>query len=419
MKKKISYSSYLISLALFLVVIWGQTKDETLLTSVKNNAQLIPLTTLPKEQNAFFAMLGFNILDSTKFISEGYQSLAEATKKAQQKPLDFMQHFELPKTYDKDLLLYQLPCDINQTNQDCLNDVLAQKNIIQQYLKEQYKFIDNYLVLQKYTNFAHLFPRNVNASLPLLYTSNISQLLTAKAILDIEAGKIDQGMRFILADIQFYRNMLRSEQRSLEETNAFINALSQLYFVVDRLAHSGINLTPYQTELTPLLAPLSKEQRSLVWALENERDIQLITEIALGYQNFYTGANEIAGCQQNSCDFSRYFLRLIYKFNATLNAIYRDWQPMIDFAKQDTPLDENFLTQLKLLQQIELNHHSITTLRLFERYGFFLYKNFEGEKQKNNIYYAEGYTLWFIKVYVLNNTIQQLNIALQNSHWKN
>ena len=58
-------------------------------------------------------------------------------------------------------------------------------------------------------------------------------------------------------------------------------------------------------------------------------------------------------------------------------------------------------------------------LRLFERYGFFLYKNFEGEKQKNNIYYAEGYTLWFIKVYVLNNTIQQLNIALQNSHWKN
>lgn len=416
MKKKISYRSYLITLIIILLVIWGQTRDETLLTEVKNSAQLIPETTIPKEQNAFFAMLGFNILDPNKFVTAGYQALEEATKEVNKNPLEFMQRLELPKTHEKDLELYQLPCDTNQINKNCLTEISAQKGIIEQYLKEQQDYINNYLIIQQYTKFAHLFPRNVSASLPLLYTSDISQLLTAKAILDIKAGNIDKGMQFILADIKFYRHMLSNEQRNLEETNAFVSALLQHYFVIDRLVHAGVNLKPYLAELTPLLVPLSKQQRSLVWALENERNTNLIIQISLGYQNFYTGNNEIAGCQKDSCAFSRYFLRLIYKFNGTLNATYKDWQPSIDFAQQDYPLDDNYLTQLKSLQQIELNHHSMTTSRLYERYGIFLFKNYEGEKQKNIIYFADGYTLWFIKIYVLNNTIKQLNRVIQNSY---
>lgn len=416
MKKKISYRSYLITLVIILLVVWGQTRDENLLIEVKNSAQLIPETTIAKEQNAFFALLGFNILDSNKFVAAGYQALDEATQLAKNNPLEFMQRLELPKTHEKDLALYQLPCDTNQINKDCLTTISSQQTLIEQYLQEQQDYINNYLIIQKYTKFAHLFPRNVGASLPLLYTSDISQLLTAKAILDIKAGKIDQGMQFIIADIKFYRYMLSNEQRNLEETNAFVSALLQQYFVIDRLIHTGVNLKPYLAELLPLLSPLSKQQRSLVWALENERNTNLITQIALGYQNFYTGDNQIAGCQKDSCAFSRYFLRLIYKFNGTLNATYQDWQPTIDFAQQDYPLDNSYLTQLKSLQQIEINHHSMTTSRLYERYGAFLYKNYEGEKQKNSIYYGDGYTLWFIKLYVLNNTINQLNKAIQSSY---
>lgn len=416
MKKKIAFLPYFISFIVILIILGGQTRDEALSPQVKNSIQLIPKTSIPSNENAFFALLGFNVLDSHQFIQAGYQSLKEMNQIVQRQPLEFMIHIDLPKTTTKELTSYQLPCDVNQINQNCLAEVLMQKNMIQQLLKEQQKFIENYLILQKYTTFAHLFPRNIDSSLPLLYISEISQLLTAKAILAINAGKVDQGMKFILADVRFYRNMLASKQRSLEETNAFINALSQLYFVIDRLVHSGVNLSPYQAELTPLLMPLTKDQRSLTWALENERNTQLRTEIALGYQNFYTGNNEIAGCQFSSCAFSRYFSRLVYKFNATLNAIYNDWQPIIDFAKQDFPLDNDYLTKLKLLQQIEVNHHSLSLTRLYIRYGLFLYKNFEGERQKNNLYYNEGYTLWFVKLYLLNNTIKQLNEAIQKNN---
>lgn len=415
-KKKISFIiPYLIFLIIITLLIWGQTRDEKILPNVQEQfSYIIPKTNIPNEQNAFIAMAGFNVLNPKDMVTEGYDAIRKTVKQTEETPFEYNIKFNIVKSPKKDLThLYQLPCDSNFINNRCLDDISIQANLIKQLIQDQQSFITNYIVLQQFSEFARILPANVDSSLPYQYISNSSQLLTANAILDIKAGNIDKGMRFLINDIKFYRNMLSSKLRNLEDTTVFVNTLLQHYFVLDRLLHSGINLKPFLSELTPLLQPLSIQERSLVEALDNERNYHLVVQVSLGNFYFYTGHNNISGCYNNSCAFGRYPSRLIYKFNETLNATYLDWQPVIDFAKTDYPLDNNFLEKLKVLQEIEKKRHTNNIARLYERYGLFLFKNYAGEKQKNSIYYADGYTMNFTKIYLLNNVIEQLNITLQ------
>ncbi|UYZ85257.1 hypothetical protein MTZ49_06840 [Entomomonas sp. E2T0] len=413
MAKKISYASYIILFIIILFFMWGQTKDEEMLPVVKEQlSNIIPKTNIPNEQNAFVAMAGFNVLHSENMVTEGLKAIQKAIHTTEKTPFEYNMGFEATKAQEISTL-YQLPCDANFINTQCLNDITQQAPFIRQLMQEQKGFINNYLSLQKFSEFAHILPANLNSSVPYQYISSVSQLLTANAILEIKSGNIEEGVSFLINDIKFYRHMLNNKQRNIEDTVIFINMLNQHYFVLDRLVHSGVNLAPYLSDLTTLLTPLSSQERNLVWTLENERNYQLIVQTSLSHFYFYTGNSEISGCYNDSCSFSRYFSRLLYKFNGTLNAVYLDWQPAIDFAEADYPLDNNFLEKLQILQVTEKNHHTINTYRLYERYGFFFFKNHVGEKHKNTIYYEEGYTNIFIKMYILNNAINQLNTAIQ------
>lgn len=413
MKKKISYISYLLITTIILLTLWGQTRDTTLLPAIKEQlTHISPQTNIAPENNAFVAMAGFNVLHSEDMVTEGLNVIQKTIKTTEQTPFEYNIVFEAAKGQEISTL-YQLPCDSNFINTLCLKDITQQASLIRQLMQEQNGFINNYLALQKLSEFAHILPANINSSVPYQYITSVSQLLTANAILEINAGNIEKGISFLINDIKFYRHMLNSKQRNIEDTVIFTNTLNQHYFILDRLLHSGVNFAPYLSDLTTLLKPLSSQERSLVWTLENERNYQLIVQTALSHFYFYTGNSEISGCYNDSCSFSRYFSRLLYKFNGTLNAVYLDWQPTIDFARADYPLDNNFLEKLKALQDIEKNHHTISTYQLYERYGFFFLKNYVGERHKNTIYYEEGYTNIFIKIYILNNFINQLNTAIQ------
>lgn len=415
-KKKISFIPYFIFLIIILLLIWGQTRDTTLLPAVKEQlSYIIPKTNIPNEQNVFVAMAGFNVLNTENMIPEGFKAIQQTIKQTEQTPFEYNIRFTAAKSQEIDKP-YQLPCDINFVNSQCIDEIVLKSKLIKQLVKEQKSFIKNYLAIQKLSKFAHILPANINSGIPYQYISSVSQLLIANAVLEINAGNIEKGLSFLLNDIKFYRTMLSNKQRTLEDTTIFTNLLRQHYFVLDRLFHSGINLKPFLPELTPLLQPLSTQERSLAWALENERNYHLVVQVSLGHFYFYTGHNKISGCYNNSCAFDRYFSRLTYKFNGTLNATYLDWQPIINFAKVDYPLDNHFLEKLKSLQEIEENHHANNIARLYERYGFFLFKNYTGERQKNSIYYMNGYTMNFTRLYILNSVIEQLNITLQKAY---
>lgn len=412
-KKKISFKPYLIILVITIIIVWGQGRDEQLLPVVKEQlSYIIPKTNIPNEQNAFIAMAGFNMATSGDMLTEGFKAIQKTVEQTKKTPFEYNLKFEAAKG-NEITQLYQLPCDTNFANSGCIEEIINNANHIRQLMEQQTSFINNYLALQSFTEFANILPANIDSSVPYQYIVSISQLLTANAILEIKAGDIDQGMNFLLKDIKFYRNLLSSEKRSLEDTMIASNQLLQHYFVIDRLLHSGVDLKPYLAELNPLLQSLNEQERNLAPALERERDYHLVIQATLGHFYFYTGDSEIGGCYNNSCAVSRYFSRLLYKFNGTLNAVYLDWQPTIDFAKADYPLDDNFLQRLKTLQTIENNHHTFTVSRLYERYGLFFLKNYIGEKHKNTIYYANGYTSNFINIYVLNSAITQLNSTIQ------
>lgn len=412
MTKKKSYLPHIIILIIILLIIWQQTKDTSLLPEIPEQlSHTTPQTTILPEQNAFVAIAGFSVLNTNEMIEKGYQGITKTNQQNQKTPFEFIIPLDLPKEQAIEVT-YKLPCNLELNNFNCLDDIASQRALIQQQIQNSQQFIKNYLALQKYTKFAHILPPQTNTSVPYTYISSISHLLTAQAILDIKAGHIDKGMSFILADINFYRNLLDNQQRNLDDTVFAINNLSYHILIIDRLLHSGVDLKPYLPELKKLLKPLSDQERSLTGPLEYERNAQLINHVSLAHQYFYTGDNAINGCNNDSCAISRYFSRLLYKFNGTLNAIYLDWQPIINFAKQNYPFDDQYLTHLQSLQNIEKNRHSINNPRLYDRYGLFFLKNYAGEKQKNNLYYEEGYTNWFIKLYSLNNALIQLNQAL-------
>lgn len=414
MSKRTPLYVYVIIITIILLLIWGQTRDGKLLPKVQEQFTLIiPKTNIAPEHNAFIAMAGFNVDTPEQMFPDGFKAIEVFIKKTQETPYEYNMPFVLPGNNQLSAL-YKSPCDAQTNNINCLPEIKGQSSHIRQLLEEQQGYINNYLALQKYSQFAHILPYNINSSVPYQYINSISQLLTAQAILDIQNGQIDKGMRFLINDITFYRHMLASKQKTLEDNSIFITTLTNHYFVLDRLLHSGIQLKPYLAELEPLLAPLSKQERSLLIPLENERNYQMVVAAALAHVALYTGDTVLGGCYNNSCSFDRYFSRLFYKFNDTLNAIFIDWQPTISFAQKDEPLDEAYLERLKTLNTIEVTRHTISTYRLYERYGLFLFKNYAGEKQKNTLYFSQGYSMWFIKIYLLNNDINKLNASLQN-----
>lgn len=414
MSKRTPLYVYVIIITIILLLLWGQTRDGKLLPEVQEQFSLIiPKTNIAPERNAFISMAGFNVPPTDQMFAEGLKAIEKVIKKTQQTPYEYNMPFILPGN-NKITNLYKSPCEAQLNNVECLVEIKMQSAQIKQLLSEQQDYISNYLAIQKHSEFAHILPYNLSSSVPYQYISSVSQLLTAQAILDIQNGQIDKGMRFLINDITFYRHMLSSQQKTLEDTSIFAAALSNHYFVLDRLLHSGTSLKPYIMELEPLLAPLSKQERSLLTPLQNERNYQLIVAASLAHVALYTGDTALGGCYNNSCSFERYFTRLFYKFNDTLNAIFIDWQPTINFAKMDAPLDEAYLAQLKILNAIEVARHTMSTYRLYERYGLFLFKNYAGEKQKNTLYLSQGYSMWFIKMYSLNNDINKLKTSIYN-----
>lgn len=414
MSKRTPLYIYVIIVAIILLLLWGQTRDGKLLPAVEEQfTHLIPKTEIKPQENAFIAMAGFNVDNPELMFLEGLKAIEETIIKTKATPYEYNLRFQLPGN-NQITQLYQLPCDTQQNNLNCLTNIKSQSSQIKQLINEQQSFINNYLVLQQYSSFAHVLPSNINSSVPYQYISSISQLLIAQATLDIQNGQIDKGMSFLINDIKFYRHMLGSQQKSLEDTSSFTSALSHHYIILDRLLHSGVNLKSYLKELKPLLAPLSKQERSLVNPLKNERDYQMIVAASLAHVALYTGDTILGSCYNNSCAYDRYFSRLFYKFNDTLNAIYIDWQPTITFAQTDYPFDKNYLERLQILNKIEEIHHQISIYRLYERYGLFLFKNYSGERQKNTLFLSQGYSMWFIKLYSLDENIKKLSSGVNN-----
>lgn len=416
LKKRTPAYVYVIILIIIALLLYGQSRDGKLLPEVeKQFSHMLPSTSIAINENAFVAMAGFNSNTPEQMIPTGNKAIQQAITQIKNTPYEYNLTFTPPDEHTLSTI-YALPCNINLTNEDCLSKIKSQTQEINRLLKESTSFINNYLALQTYTQFANILPVSINGSVPYQYIRSISELLTAKAVLDINAGNIEQGMQFLLKDIAFYRLLLNSQERNLEDTVTFTNRLQQHYLIINNLLHAGIDLQPYLNELTPLLNPLSKTEKSLVYPLVNERNFQLFTMAALAHFYYYTGDTPLGGCYNNSCSSARYFSRLFYHFNDTLNAIYLDWQPTINFAKKDVPFNANYVESLKELQQVERNHHIMTTYRLYERYGLFLYRNNGGEKHKNSLYFKEGYTMYFVKIYVLDETILLLNKAIKQSY---
>lgn len=417
-KKKHPYLTIGITLIIIGIIMWQQTTDQELLPEVQQQlTEIAPTTDIPVEQNGFIAMTGLSTAQSTNMISEGYKSLTETNKKLQADPFSFLIPLNLPSDLKMEQE-YELPCNPNITDANCIKDIIAQRNTIEALIKHNQGLISNYLALQKFSKFAHIAPPQTNTTPPYIYVSQLSQLLTAQAIFDIKEGNIEQGMQFLLNDLRFYRNMLGSEKISLQESFLAINSLIRANMIINYLIDERIDLKPYLTELKPLLTPLSDQERNLTWTLNYEMLSHLVTISGLSREYFYTGDSPIGGCYKDSCSLSRIPSLLLYKFHGTLNTIYLDWQPMLNFAAKKPPLDDNFINQLKALKKIETAHHHTTASRLYERYGLFLLKNYTGEITKNKIYVGEGYTDVFIKLFVLNEvfkqTTQRLNTYADN-----
>jgi hypothetical protein len=319
MQKK-TVRTLLLFLALFLIALVVLTayalKDEPLNPMAEQALHYQP-SPVPPEKNAHVGIAGLEAPAGSDFIQVGEENIRRANQKTPQSDAKSSPEKNPTQKLEFSIARYTYPC-VTDITENCLEEIGADAQNIQKLLAENDELIKRYLHIQTMPMFSNGFTGEVLPSyVPVM---NLSRLLSAKAVLDIQNGRLEEGLDFIEKDMNFYRGILASKDIGLVDTMiaaAHIRQHANLLMLIGekRLSSSQMD------RVRALLAPLNAPRETFTNALWRER--VFVTQ-SLG-KTVNASSKQLAslltGKTQEATYFDQLKLMLFFKPNMSLNLL--------------------------------------------------------------------------------------------------
>ncbi|MDR3158484.1 MAG: hypothetical protein LBU11_05640 [Zoogloeaceae bacterium] len=300
-------------LALFLALVAYILKDEPLSPAAEKALHYQP-SPVPPERNAFVGIAGLEAPAGGDFISAGKENIRVNlvdTEGAAQKLI-------VPQYTDS--------C-AKEITENCLVEIRADAQNIQSLLAENSELILRYLRLQAMPEFSHSFAKTLRYGTMDFFPRygnllNLSRILSARAVLDIQNGRIEEGLGFIERDMNFYRGILASKDINLLDMMIAAATIRQHANLLMLLLQEG-RLSGQTDRVRALLRPLDAPRETFTNALWRERVymIQSFREMSANLKKL-TGTIDLdTGETQEGTYFDQLKFMLLFKPNMSLNLL--------------------------------------------------------------------------------------------------
>jgi hypothetical protein len=229
-----------------LIAYIRQDEPLTPLAAQALNYQLVPVST---EQNAFVGVAGFNAPAGSDFIRAGEEIIWQANSGQVAQPDAPRLAFSVKE--------YNYSCARDFT-ENCLNEIRADAGNIQKLLKDNQELVQRYLKIHEMPVFSNSLPFvSLEKELPVNYfdIGYVSKLLSARTILDIGNGDVDEGLSWIRRDMAFYRQIYAAKDANMLDKMIAIASIRRYAILLSLLIEED-GLSGQDEILRSLLVPL-------------------------------------------------------------------------------------------------------------------------------------------------------------------
>jgi hypothetical protein len=204
-----------LSLALFLAALTALVVflyDEPLLPMAEKALRYQP-PPVPPAENAFVSIAGLEASAERDFLQAGEENIRRANQNFQRFGLNVPEEERMrnPQGLAFSVDQYAHPC-AQEISENCLEEIRADAPNIQKLLEENDTLIARYRHIQTMPEFSNAITGSMEFSPPYRGIRNLSRLLSAGAVLDIQNGNVQEGLAFIEKDLKFYRGILASRE---------------------------------------------------------------------------------------------------------------------------------------------------------------------------------------------------------------
>jgi hypothetical protein len=301
-------------LALFfiaLVVLTAYILKDDPLNPMAQKALHYQPSPVPPEKNAFVGLAGLDAPAGSDFIRAGEENIrANLDTEGTAQKLEF----NVPR--------YTYSCE-QEITKNCLEEIRAEAQNIQKLLAENDELIKRYLHVQTMPEFSNVFTGATAASVRYSPVVNLSRLLSAKAVLDIQNGHHEEGLGFIEKDMNFYRSILASQDINLLDTMIAVARIRQHANLLMLLVEEG-RLSGQTDRVRALLKPLDAPRKTFANTLWRERVfvMQGFGEMVNFSPKKLTETTDLGtGETQEGTYFEQLKLMLLFKPNMSLNLL--------------------------------------------------------------------------------------------------
>jgi hypothetical protein len=273
MKKKTIYTLLFVLVLFFiaLTVLAAYTLQDEPLTPMAEQALHYQPLSVPPERNAFVGIAGLDAPAGSDFIVAGVENIHRANQDFQRFGTYVPSRENAPQTVEKlefSIAKYTYSCN-EEITENCLEEIGAEAQDIQKLLEKNDELIARYLHIQAMPEFSNTIPGTVEFSLPYRGLLNLSRLLSAKAVLDIQNRHLQEGLDFLEKDLNFYRNISASREIGIIDMMVAVRQIQRYANLLMLLARQE-KLRDHADRIRRLLMPLDAPKETFLRALWRE-----------------------------------------------------------------------------------------------------------------------------------------------------
>lgn len=370
------------------------------------------------EDNAYVALLAINAPEGLDYKEIGKKTVIAINKQIREaiakQDANLMTERILPESYfqDKTALTinmvidgerYDFPCS-QLDNQQCLS------KLIKDQAKLEALFISNRVLLTRYSEIIKLSnfntpPAGIATPIPSFkIVLGLSRLRLSKAVFLINKGKVEEGLDLLQQEIIFAKRVLTGNKNLIDLSMAVRQILTTYHVVSELLDSPQLANQLNNPKLLVLLKPLTlQEQQALVNAFINERNLWLRELSMYSVEQ----AADILNIDRIATAIKETNFSPAYNRAATLNTVYKKFQPIIKMAKISLPqASDNYITNLK----DQVIQPDLTVAEIYQQYGA---ENFIGGVLVDLVDPKNHQHHYIKRFYDVNNYLTLVNVKLQ------
>jgi hypothetical protein len=242
-------------------------QDEPLTPMAEQALHYQPLS-VPSEKNAFVGIAGLDAPAGSDFIQVGVENIRRANQDFQRFGFNVSSKENVPQIAQKlELSGKDIRSCVTEITENCLEEIRAEAQNIQKRLEENEELVNRYLRIQAMPEFSNVSTGYFAPYGPVL---NLSRLLSAKAVLDIQNGRLEEGLGFIERNVNFYRGILASKDIALIDTKMAVASIRQQANLLALLYQNG-QLSGQTDRVRALMQPLEAPKKTFTNAMWRER----------------------------------------------------------------------------------------------------------------------------------------------------